>query len=126
MVGKRQVQVLAVSSRREIARIRNDTTIEGMAFSPDGRLLATGAHDNTARLFDTSNGKEIAKFSHDGPSTRSVFSPDGKFLATASDDKMARVFLVASGKEIARLAAWGHGVWRAAFSSDGNCWHCLF
>ena len=98
--------------------MRHGTPIHSLAFSRDGRLLATGSVDNAARLFETSSGKQIAKFSHDGMVSSVAFSPDGKLLATASD-KMAKVFEVASGKEIARLPH-GDAVWRAAFSSDGK------
>ncbi|MGD9633462.1 MAG: WD40 repeat domain-containing protein, partial [Pirellulales bacterium] len=57
------------------------------AFSPDGQLLATGAADNSVRLWDVESGDELRKF--DGHVDRVSyvdFAPDGKTLASASWD----------------------------------------
>ena len=65
----------------------------GVAFSPDGRLLATASGDKTARLWNPATGKHLRTLTgHDSAVHGVAFSPDGRLLATASDDKTARLW----------------------------------
>ena len=67
-------------------------SLTSVAFSPDGQYLATGSHDDTARLWDL-KGNLIAEFKGHRRSVMSVaFSPDGKYLATGSNDKTVRLW----------------------------------
>ena len=74
--------------------------VRGVAFSPDGKFLATASQDNTARVWEVASGACVATLEgHSHRVTGVAFSPvDGKFLATASDDKTARVWEVADQK----------------------------
>ena len=65
----------------------------GVAFSPDGRLLATASHDGTARLWDPATGEPRRTLTgHTDAVIGVAFSPDGRLLATASHDKTARLW----------------------------------
>jgi predicted NACHT family NTPase len=64
-----------------------------VAFSPDGRLLATASVDQTARVWDPATGDCLRILAgHAGEVTGVAFSPDGRLLATASNDKTARLW----------------------------------
>ena len=71
--------------------------VRHLAFSPDGKLLATCCEDGTARAWEVATGRRLLEAEHAGPVTHACFSPDGKLLLTASTDGTARAWVVARG-----------------------------
>jgi hypothetical protein len=92
-----------------------------VAFSPDGRLLASGSADQTVKLWDSASGKELFSLQgHTKGVTSVAFSPDGTRLASASDDKTVRVWDSATGWELFPLKGHASAVAGVAFSPDGR------
>ncbi|MBT6493402.1 MAG: hypothetical protein HOL01_02510, partial [Planctomycetaceae bacterium] len=90
-----------------------------VAFSPDGKMLASSGYDKTVRLWDVATGKEVAKLEGHSAAVRSVsFSPDGKRLASGSSDRTIKVWDVEARKELTTLKGHTGSIRAVAFSPD--------
>jgi WD40 repeat protein len=82
--GDNTARVFESATGEEVARLAHQETVMSVAFSPDGRLLATGSADNTVRVFEVATGREVARLAHQSVVYSMAFSPDGRLLAVAS------------------------------------------
>ena len=66
--------------------------VSSVAFSPDGKLVASASYDRRVRLWDAVTGAALQKLEGHSSSVTSVaFSPDGKLVASASGDRTVRL-----------------------------------
>ena len=96
--------------------------VSSVAFSPDGKILASASWDSTIKLWNFATGKQISILSGHQYEVNSVtFSPDGKTLASASDDKTIKLWNLSTGKEIFTLMSEHKSPFNSVtFSPDGK------
>jgi uncharacterized protein with WD repeat len=93
--------------------------VGAIAFSPDGRWLATGNKDGTVSMWPIVYGEESIRLQH-GDTVHSIaFSLKDRWLATASADGMVRVFAVGTWRELARIKDDGEAT-GVVFSPDSR------
>ena len=97
------VRLLDATTGTEFAVLEHPDGMNTIAFSPDGRSIATSSRDGMARLWDPATGRESFVLRHEGAVTDAAFSPDGHSVATASRDGTIRVSDAATGDKRAVL-----------------------
>ncbi|EMR89727.1 putative vegetative incompatibility protein het-e-1 protein [Botrytis cinerea BcDW1] len=92
-----------------------------VAFSPDGKVIASGSDDTTIRLWDVATGESLQTLEGHWRSVKSVaFSPDGKMIASGSSDNTIRLWDISTGKSLQTLEGHSNRVNSIAFSPNGK------
>ncbi len=101
--------------------LRHGGEVHAVAFSPDGRRLASACANGEARIWDVSTGSTLSPpLKNEGPIRAVVFSPDGKLLATAGDHGKIRRWDALTGDPVGEPIPSGAPVTVLYFSCDGS------
>ncbi|MBV8882612.1 MAG: serine/threonine protein kinase [Chroococcidiopsidaceae cyanobacterium CP_BM_RX_35] len=96
-------------------------SVNSVAISPKGDILASGSDDKTIKLWNLDTQQAITTLNGHTHAVKSVaFSPDGKILATGGDDKTVKLWDLNTAQEIYTLSGHSHAVKAVSFSQDGE------
>ena len=104
-----------------VRTLRAHTSVIGrIAWSPDGRMLASPSWDRTIRLWDVETGECLHVMQgHKETAYAVAFDPKGRFLASGSRDNTIKLWEPSSGQILHTLEGHGDRVWDVAFDQAG-------
>ena len=111
-----------VESHQPLHELRgHQNTVDCVAFSPDGRLLATGSHDRTIRLWNVDTGENMDVIpAHRNKIYSIVFSPDGRTIASGDQAGAVAFSHVETGRLLYDVKLAGRPIRQLMFSADGT------
>jgi RNA polymerase sigma factor (sigma-70 family) len=123
-----EVMVCDANTGKERYRLTDhQKQVSCVAYSPDGKTIATAGDEAVIRLWDAATGILLLRLDGHKPvegfsshMLAVTFSPDGKQLVSGGMDKTVRLWDVANGKEMRRFGAHKGGVLCVAFTLDGK------
>jgi WD40 repeat protein/serine/threonine protein kinase len=111
---------LSTTNEPRVLRMNTNVNVMALAFSPDGKQLATASYDGSVFLWDHRSGDHVCTLKGHSERIMSVnYSPDGRMLATTGFDKLLQLWDPMTGRNLRTLR--GHLKNTAvSFSPDGR------
>jgi WD40 repeat protein len=106
------------AAEKAARRLPHERAVRAVAFSMDGRRLATASGDDVLRIFDTSTWNEVQRLRHPTDRRGLAFSPDGRWLVATTQGRLSLVDATA-WRIVSQLAHEGP-IATIAFSPDGR------
>ena len=94
--------------------------VHTVAWSPDGKHIASGSDDGTVQVWDATSGANLLTLSNSSGVHTVAWSPDGKRLASGSWDKTVQVWDATSGRNVFTYRGHSDVVDTVAWSPDGK------
>ncbi len=98
--------------------------IWSVAWSPDGKRIASGSWDQTVQVWDALSGKNVFIYHGHAGAQNGVFtvgwSPDGKRIASGGGDKTVQVWDAINGENVLTYRGHSNGIHKIAWSPDGK------
>ncbi len=129
-----EIEIWDIVSGRKVSTLEGpdelpftQNSVEVLAFSSDGRLLASGSMNSKVRLWQTDTGtqlytlkKHITDSEERNDTTSLAFSPDDKLLACGNEDSTVQLWDITIGESLAVFTEHIGGVATVAFSPDSS------
>jgi WD40 repeat protein len=129
------IRVLEISSGNELWKRQMERSLDGLAFSPDGKMLAGWRWSDPLILWDAETGRELRQLQHFDATTAEklarpvfdidlleavAFRADSRLLATGGSDKTVKIWDAGTGRRLLTLAGHSESIGALAFSRDGQ------
>jgi WD40 repeat protein len=107
--------------QHRLGAVKGNYSYHCLAFSSDGKMLASASRDRTVRVWDVATGKESVQLKgHQGGADAVAFTPGAKYLVTGGVDKTVRLWNLTTGKQEHKWTGHASGVGSVAISRDGS------
>jgi WD40 repeat protein len=95
--------------------------VSSVAYSPDGRFVASGSADSSVKIWDLEKGRELWTLPDHDEAVKSVaYSPDGRRIVSGAADYAIKLWDVETGEQLRNLTGHSNVVNSVAYSPDGK------